>query len=119
MGALPGDLLAPVRLLRDVGAVLLESTPEGLDVADIEAALREGGEIEGVLDLHAWSLTADVPLLSAHVVLSGHPTLEEAQVVVVQAKTRLLERFGIDHATLEVECEVCAAPDVHGDWLRS
>jgi len=103
-------------LLREVSDVLLESTPDGIDVTEIVAVLSAGGEIEQVHDLHAWSLTADVPLLSAHVVLAGHPTLEEAQAVVERAKTRLVERFGIEHATLEMECEMCLSPDAHGRW---
>jgi cobalt-zinc-cadmium efflux system protein len=105
-----------LRLLREVGDVLLESTPKGLDVAEIESVLCEGGEIEEVHDLHAWSLTSDVALLSAHVVLAGHPTLEEAQTVGERAKRRLVERFGIEHATLEMECDVCLSPDVHSRW---
>ena len=102
-----------VRLLREIGDVLLESTPKGLDVTEVEAVICEGGEISEVHDLHVWSLSSDIPLLSAHVVLAGHPTLEEAQVVAERAKDRLLTRFGIDHATLETECEQCAVPDPH------
>jgi cobalt-zinc-cadmium efflux system protein len=107
-----------VRLLREVGEVLLESTPPGVDVSEVRRTISEDGDIEDVHDLHVWSLTRDVPLLSAHVVLAGHPTLEEAQAVVERAKARLLARFAIDHATLEMECEPCAAPDVHtkGRW---
>ena len=102
-----------LKLLREVADVLLESTPEGLDVGEVEAVLREDAEIGDVHDLHIWCLTSDAPLLSAHVVLAGHPTLEEAQATVERAKTRLDNRFAIDHATLEMECEPCATPDLH------
>lgn len=108
-----------LRLLRDVSDVLLESTPKGIDVAEVAAVLTLGGEISEVHDLHVWSLSSDVPVLSAHVVLAGHPTLEEAQVVAERAKDRLLARFGIDHATLETECERCAVPDPHLPRARS
>jgi cobalt-zinc-cadmium efflux system protein len=102
-----------VSLLREVADVLLESTPKGLDVSDVEAAFLEGGEILEVHDLHIWTLASDAPLLSAHVLVAGHPTLEEAQLVAERAKARLSTRFGIDHATLELECELCAMPDLH------
>ena len=102
-----------VMLLREIADVLLESTPKGLDVSDVEAVLLEGGEISDVHDLHIWSLTSDAPLLSAHVVLTGYPTLEAAQATAERAKARLVDRFGIDHATLETECELCATPDPH------
>jgi len=102
-----------IGLIREVADVLLESTPKGFDVQKIEAVMLEAGEVEDVHDLHVWSLSTDVLLLSAHVVLAGHPTLEEAQLTVDQVKERLKSRFGIDHATLETECELCEQPNPH------
>ncbi|HZU80993.1 MAG TPA: cation diffusion facilitator family transporter [Acidimicrobiales bacterium] len=100
-------------LVREVADVLLESTPKGLDVHEVEAVMCDGVAVGEVHDLHIWSLSSDVLLLSAHLVLTGHPTLEQAQEVVEQVKRRLSERFDIGHATLEAECEVCADPDPH------
>ena len=62
-------------------------------------------------DLHVWSLSSEVRALSAHLVLTGHPTLEEAQVVGEQVKLAIHGPFGIAHSTLELECEPCAAGD--------
>ena len=45
--------------------------------------------------------------MSAHIVLRGHPTLEQAQVVGEAVKTSVGGTFGINHATLELECEPC------------
>ena len=45
--------------------------------------------------------------LSAHLVLTGHPTLEEAQVVGDRLRAAIGPRFAIAHATLELECESC------------
>ncbi|MGH9918251.1 MAG: cation diffusion facilitator family transporter, partial [Nitrososphaerales archaeon] len=101
-------------LLREVTDVLMDSTPKGLDVREVQSTVLEGGEISNVHDLHVWNLSSDVPLLSAHVVLVGHPTLEDAQEVIDRVKARLLLRFGIDHATLETEWEICETPDPHG-----
>ena len=64
--------------------------------------------VESVHDLHTWSLSSELAALSAHVVLDGHPSLEEAQVVAARVKRRLTQDFTIAHATLEVECETCA-----------
>ncbi len=102
-----------VGLLREVADVLLESSPKGLDVHQVEAAMLEGGDVTEVHDLHIWSLSSEVLLLSAHVILAGHPTLEEAQAVTAAVKARLASRFGIEHATLDAECEVCATPNLH------
>jgi cobalt-zinc-cadmium efflux system protein len=97
-------LWAAWRLLVDTTHVLLEGTPEGLDPAGVERAIVDHDGVEGVHHLHLWSLASDVPALSAHVVLSGEMSLHDAQVRGDSVKTMLAERFGIDHATLELEC---------------
>ena len=99
-----------VRLMRDASDVLLESTPAGLDIAEVARTMESVPGVEEVHDLHAWSLSTDVIALSAHLVMAGHPTLEEAQEVADRVKRAVAGPFGIAHATLELECETCV-PD--------
>jgi len=99
------------RLLRSTGDVLLESTPAGLDVQRLSDTMAGVDGVESVHDLHVWTLSSDVRALSAHVVLAGHPTLEEAQVVGRRVKSSIGGRFRISHATLELECEACGPDD--------
>jgi cobalt-zinc-cadmium efflux system protein len=94
-------------LLREAFEVLLESTPPGLDPAELIGAIRAVDGVDDAHDLHVWSLSSDVRALSAHVMMSGHPTLEEAQVVGVRVKSALAGAYGIAHVTLELECESC------------
>jgi cobalt-zinc-cadmium efflux system protein len=108
-----------VALLSEIADVLMESTPKGIDLHAVEAAIRAGGEVSEVHDLHIWGLSSEVLLLSAHVVLVGHPTLEEAQSTVERIKAELASRFAIAHATLETECEACATPDPHVGVTRA
>ena len=96
------------KLLRASIDVLLESTPPGLDLGQLTRAIDDVEGVESVHDVHAWSLSSDVRALSAHVIVEGHPTLEEAQAVGERVKTAMGDRFGIAHATLELECEACA-----------
>jgi cobalt-zinc-cadmium efflux system protein len=103
-------VIEAVVLVRQSVDVLLESTPPDVPLASLSQSM---GEVPGVLDvhdLHCWSLSSDVRALSAHLVLSGHPSLEEANAVGDVVKALLLERHDIVHATLELECEPCAAP---------
>jgi cobalt-zinc-cadmium efflux system protein len=101
-------------LLRDATQVLLEGTPRGLDAAAVEEALATQEDVELVHHLHLWNLASDTPALSGHVVLRGGMSLHDAQQRADQLKTMLAERFGIDHATLELECHPCtpASPAV-------
>ena len=59
-----------------------------------------------VHDLHVWSLSSEVRALSAHLVLVGHPTLEEAQCVGDRVKVNV-GPYDIAHTTFELECERC------------
>lgn len=97
-------------LLRASTGILLEGTPTGLVVDDLRAAMAAVDGVEAVHDLHVWSLSSDLRALSAHIVLDGHPTLEEAQVVGDRVKTAIGLPFAIAHATLELECESCEDP---------
>ena len=96
-----------LRLLAQAADVLLESTPAGLDVAELASAMADVDGVDEIHDLHVWSLSSEVRALSAHLVLTGHPTLEEAQVVGDRLRAAIGPRFAIAHATLELECESC------------
>ena len=100
-----------LRLLRATTDVLLEATPAGLDLAVLVDAIAADPSVDDVHDVHAWALSSDVHALSAHVVMNGHPTLEEAQVVGDRLKRLMAEQFRITHATLELECEPCMDDD--------
>jgi cobalt-zinc-cadmium efflux system protein len=100
-----------VRLLRATTDVLLEATPAGLDLSVLVDAVAADPSVDDVHDVHAWALSSDVHALSAHLVMNGHPTLEEAQVVGDRVKRMIAERFAIAHATLELECEPCMDDD--------
>ncbi len=95
-------------LLRDATAVLLESTPPGLVVGDVEAAIAATPGVAAVHHTHAWSLGSETTALSTHVVLRGEPSLHAAQLHGEALKHLLAEQFGITHATIELECHDCA-----------
>jgi cobalt-zinc-cadmium efflux system protein len=103
-------LVAAWGLLRDATSVLLERAPRGMDVAVIEQALLGAEDVAAVHHVHVWSLGSETPALSAHVVLHDEPTLHDAQLVGNRLRTLLAERFGVEHATLELECHDCAEP---------
>lgn len=95
------------RVFRASIAVLLESTPPDLDLDQLTAAMSGVAGVGEVHDLHVWSLSSEMRVLSAHMVLTGHPTLEEAQSVGDRVKATIAGPFGIAHTTLELECERC------------
>ena len=97
-------------------AVLLESTPSDVDLQHLTATMGGVAGVGEVHDLHVWSLSSEMRVLSAHLALTGHPTLEEAQVVGEHVKAAIAVPFGIAHSTLEFECDRCLDGD--GDPCR-
>jgi cobalt-zinc-cadmium efflux system protein len=93
-------LAAAVPLLRRSGRILLEAAPEGLDPADVGAAMRGVECVVDVHDLHVWEITSGFPALSAHVLVRPgddcHGIRRELELLVET-------RFGITHTTLQVE----------------
>ncbi|MEO6713430.1 MAG: cation diffusion facilitator family transporter [Mycobacteriales bacterium] len=100
-------LVAAWRLLQQTAEVLLESTPAGMDSADVTATIMAVPGVESAHDLHVWSLSSEVHALSVHVVVAGHPSLEEAQRVGTAVKAAVSAPYRIAHATVELECEGC------------
>lgn len=92
---------------KKVADVLLEGAPLGTDAGALTTSVISVAGVDEVHDLHIWSLSSEVVLLSAHLVMSGHPSLEEAQAVAGRVRAMLAGDFGIAHATLELECETC------------
>lgn len=97
-------------LLRDSGRVLLEAAPEGVDLDQIRGHLRGNDHVLDVHDLHVWTVTSELPALSAHVVVDdacfhdGHtPQLLD------QMQDCLVGHFDVEHSTFQFE------PASHGD----
>ncbi|MGV8960698.1 MAG: cation diffusion facilitator family transporter [Stenotrophomonas sp.] len=91
-------------LLREALNVLLEGVPKGLALAEVEQALRTSPGVADVHDLHVWALASSTPALTAHVVMADG---QEPDVLRRQLADLLHQRFGIDHATLQVEVDHC------------
>jgi len=104
-------LYQAARVLRTSIAVLLESTPPDVDLGRLTATMAGVPGVTEVHDLHVWSLSSEMRVLSAHMVLTGHPTLEEAQSVGEQVKAAIAGPFSISHSTIELECERCNDED--------
>ena len=78
-----------------------------IDPNEVASVISAVDGVAQVHDLHVWSLSSEVRAASAHLVLSGPPTLEEARRVVELVRQAIGERFSITHATLEVEADPC------------
>lgn len=97
------------QIVRDTVTILMESTPRGIDLDSVEAAMKEVPGVEEVHDLHVWALSDGFRLLSAHVTAPDQ-SLSDAANLLTDVKLLLNRRFHIDHATIEIECLDCRIP---------
>ena len=87
-------------LLRDSVNLALDAVPEGIDPPAVEQYLRGLPGVTEVHDLHIWGMSTTEVALTAHLV---KPTVEDEDQLIALACTALHERFGIEHATLQIE----------------
>lgn len=105
-------IYATVRLLVRAANMLLDATPAGIDVGEVEAAMRSVDGVTDVHHLHVWSLSPSDVAVTAHVEMEGEDaTVHVAQATAQEIEAVLSERFGITHTTVQVECHPCEAPD--------
>jgi cobalt-zinc-cadmium efflux system protein len=91
-------------LLRSVLDVLLEATPKGIDLDAVRRHILGVPGVVGVHDLHAWTITSGMPVLSAHVVVDEECIADGRTGEVLDALGACLsEHFDTDHCTFQVE----------------
>jgi len=91
-----------VAIVRSTVNVLMEGTPEGLELADVEKAMLAIPGVRGVHDLHIWSISSSDLALSAHVE-ADDTALSQTGALVTAVKDMLAREFGVGHVTLELE----------------
>ena len=103
------------RLLRDSARIILEGTPENLRPEEVAEAIRSIPGVRGVHDLHVWTVTSGLVVLTGHLSVAGNATVQEAARIVEAVQERLRDRFHITHYTLQVDNlqdEIIAPGDV-------
>jgi cobalt-zinc-cadmium efflux system protein len=93
-------------ILQETLEILLEDAPRDIDQAELVSVLLRLPGVRGVHDLHIWSISHDLRILSAHVVADS-ATVREGGEVLRGMRELLEERYRIRHATLQLENEDC------------
>jgi cobalt-zinc-cadmium efflux system protein len=102
--ALIGALILPRTwaLLREAVDVLLEATPKDVDMDEVREHILEAPGVREVHDLHAWTITSGMNVVSAHVVIDK----DASGPAVLDHLCRCLStQFDIEHSTFQLESE--------------
>jgi cobalt-zinc-cadmium efflux system protein len=88
------------RLLRRSLDMALHAVPAGIDAAEVRGQLAAIAGVAAVHDLHIWPMSTTTTALTCHLVMpGGHP----GDAVLAKIADELRDRFGIEHATIQVE----------------
>jgi cation diffusion facilitator family transporter len=115
IGWTPADIVASVaigclvvprawHLLREALDVLLEAAPRGVDLDDVRSHILGVDGVLDVHDLHAWTITSGLPVLSAHVVVTDEALAAGHGGRVLDALCSCLgQHFDVEHCTFQLE----------------
>ncbi|BBW98837.1 cation diffusion facilitator family transporter [Geobacillus icigianus] len=88
------------KIMRESYLILMEAVPERFDLEQIRADIRTIEGVEDVHDMHLWAISTDHYSLSAHVFVNEHI---QPLCVILAVNELLQKKYGIAHATIQVE----------------
>ena len=83
--------------------ILLEGTPKNIQLEEVASSIEEFNFVKDVHDLHVWSICSDYSALSAHVFVDAE-SIHAVQNALNLINNVLVEKFGIVHTTIQLEC---------------
>ncbi len=93
-------------ILKDSFLILMNATPPGINLTEIKNTLEAIDGISEIHDLHVWNPSAESIALAAHITVPDQ-MLGKVDALAQKVKTILLEKFKIDHPTLQFESNAC------------
>jgi cobalt-zinc-cadmium efflux system protein len=98
--------VSAIRLLKDTSSVLMERAPLHVDLSELETLVLETHGVADLHDLHAWAISDGFDAVTVHVVLDG---TAHGTDVAHAVGTRIRDRYGIEHVTVQPEAPPSSA----------
>jgi cobalt-zinc-cadmium efflux system protein len=90
-------------LLREAVDVLLEGTPKGIDLEEVRQHILTQPGVIDAHDLHAWTITSGMPVLSVHVVVDDATLAGGTGRILADLSVCLADHFDVEHSTIQIE----------------
>lgn len=101
-------------LLREATDVLLEATPKGIDLEEVRQHILAKPGVLDAHDLHAWTITSGLPVLSVHVVVTDEALADGGGALLLDLLGQCLAgHFDVEHCTFQLEPASHAAHEFH------
>jgi len=95
------------QLITESVDILLEATPKDVDLENVVKSINELDEIEGVHDVHIWTITSGMYAMSAHVYIKDL-MVSETHRIMANINTLVNKKFSIGHTVIQFESNVCS-----------
>ena len=95
------------QLITESVDILLEATPKDVDLENVVKSINELDEIEGVHDVHIWTITSGMYAMSAHVYIKDL-MVSETHSIMANINTLVNEKFSIGHTVIQFESNICS-----------
>lgn len=103
-------VISGYRVVRDSFHILMEGTPNQIDMKEVKESLKELPHVTDVHDLHIWTITSGFLTLSCHVVIDADGNHDTTLAV---SQKLLHDQYGIEHSTIQVEKQEVGCPNPH------
>jgi len=93
-------------IIKEAGGVFMEAAPKGIDVDEVARTIASVPRVRDVHHLHVWSISSSQIALSCHICLAQED-FSDYPAIILAIHDVLLEKYKIDHATIQPEGEQC------------
>lgn len=100
-----------IGLIKEASGILLEAVPKHLNPDELVQEIKRVRGVRDLHDLHIWTIASGMHAMSGHLVIEDQ-MISKASEIVRKVNDVLRLKFGISHATVQLECERCRGPFV-------
>jgi cobalt-zinc-cadmium efflux system protein len=99
-------LRGALSLVYESVSILIESTPQGIDLEEVVRDICQLDGVEDIHDLHIWAITSGINSISAHIVIEDK-AIDRTGEILKNINQALKGKYNISHSTFQTECESC------------
>jgi len=94
-------------ILKEALDILMQATPQNLDLMKVKIALEAIPEIDNIHHVHAWNLSDQDIHFECHIDLKSDIRISETENIQTSIHKILLNKFNINHVTVQYEYNCC------------
>ena len=94
-------------ILKETIDILMQASPAGLDLKEIQDELEKHSEIKNIHHIHAWSLSDNIIHFQCHADVNNNLPIGDIDKIRIELENTLHDTFRIDHITIQMELDTC------------